>query len=488
MEIEEPVRFSRMDLAEKAFDKEFKKPGNILHGLMVFDQDNKIILKKGDEDHLKFMESEIFSTNLTFTNGKATFHGQNEMVIVNQVIDSGTKKTIAYVAMAWSKELWQEDTDKEIQLKSIFSLASVSFIIFIVLLMIQVIILKPLNAIKQQMIAISKGNTQIKLDYLDRTDEIGQMSQALRVFKDNIIANKKLEEEQKELELKAESLRKETIQNLANSFESRMQSIILTVLSAAGELEETAGQMNQSIDSSAKIIENVEKQAKNTSSHVEQVANVAYALYDSVSEISKQIHTSNALVSDSVEKVYVADAFATKLGKASEEVRKVIQLIADISSQINLLALNATIESARAGEAGKGFAVVANEVKNLANQTNKSVDEISKVIDDIGTVSIRITGALNDVRESVEKISNSSISIASAVEEQTVSTNGIASSAKEASYGTSNIYSDLSVIKQTSQGVNLSSGKVFEAARALSAQAEELKSQIQQFILEIRSS
>jgi methyl-accepting chemotaxis protein len=267
-----------------------------------------------------------------------------------------------------------------------------------------------------------------------------------------------------------------------------MQSIILTVLSAAGELEETAGQMNQSIDSSAKIIENVEKQAKNTSSHVEQVANVAYALYDSVSEISKQIHTSNALVSDSVEKVYVADAFATKLGKASEEVRKVIQLIADISSQINLLALNATIESARAGEAGKGFAVVANEVKNLANQTNKSVDEISKVIDDIGTVSIRITGALNDVRESVEKISNSSISIASAVEEQTVSTNGIASSAKEASYGTSNIYSDLSVIKQTSQGVNLSSGKVFEAARALSAQAEELKSQIQQFILEIRSS
>jgi methyl-accepting chemotaxis protein len=225
-----------------------------------------------------------------------------------------------------------------------------------------------------------------------------------------------------------------------------------------------------------------------TTNHVETVAMAARELYASVSEISGQVHKSNDFISESVRKAQVADEHANKLGVSSAKIKEVIQIIAEISSQINLLALNATIESARAGEAGKGFAVVANEVKNLANQTNKSVEEIAKVIDEMGSVSSDIITALGEIKSSVTLISESSVSIASAVEEQTVATNGIAKSAQEASLGAQQISAGLQVVNKSSSEVGSSSQQVLDAARDLSQQAENLNLKVHDFIEQIRYS
>ena len=70
----------------------------------------------------------------------------------------------------------------------------------------------------------------------------------------------------------------------------------------------------------------------------------------------------------------------------------IVQLIGDITGQINLLALNATIESARAGEAGRGFAVVASEVKNLANQAKQATDKIEQEIGNLNGISGDVVG------------------------------------------------------------------------------------------------
>ena len=72
----------------------------------------------------------------------------------------------------------------------------------------------------------------------------------------------------------------------------------------------------------------------------------------------------------------------------------IVQLIGDITGQINLLALNATIESARAGEAGRGFAVVASEVKNLANQAKQATDKIGQEIGNLNGISGDVVAAL----------------------------------------------------------------------------------------------
>ena len=97
---------------------------------------------------------------------------------------------------------------------------------------------------------------------------------------------------------------------------------------------------------------------------MELVAAGAEELNASVREISEAMIKSKETATDAVQRVEKADEQAKRLSSAAELMSGIVEIIGDITGQINLLALNATIESARAGDAGRGFAVVASEVKN----------------------------------------------------------------------------------------------------------------------------
>ena len=107
---------------------------------------------------------------------------------------------------------------------------------------------------------------------------------------------------------------------------------------------------------------------------IKSVAAGSEEMSASIREISQTMVKSREVVVAAVGQVESADAQATRLSAAADSMSRIIELISDITSQINLLALNATIESARAGEAGRGFAVVASEVKSLANQAKQATD------------------------------------------------------------------------------------------------------------------
>ena len=165
---------------------------------------------------------------------------------------------------------------------------------------------------------------------------------------------------------------------------------------------------------------------------MDHVAAGAEELNASVREISQAMTKSKDTAATAVNRVEAADQEAQRLSAAAESMRSIVQLIGDITGQINLLALNATIESARAGEAGRGFAVVASEVKNLANQAKQATDKIELEIGNLNGISGDVVGALSSIKKAIQDVSEYVNSTAAAVEEQSAVTSEMSTNMQRA--------------------------------------------------------
>jgi methyl-accepting chemotaxis protein len=165
---------------------------------------------------------------------------------------------------------------------------------------------------------------------------------------------------------------------------------------------------------------------------MESVAAGAEELNASVGEIADAMTRSRETASAAVERVEVADKQAQRLTSAAESMSTIVQLIGNITGQINLLALNATIESARAGEAGRGFAVVASEVKNLANQAKHAADQIEQEIGNLNGISGDVVAALDAIKGAIQSVSEYVSSTATAVKEQSAVTGEMSASMRRA--------------------------------------------------------
>jgi methyl-accepting chemotaxis protein len=195
----------------------------------------------------------------------------------------------------------------------------------------------------------------------------------------------------------------------------------------------------------------------------------------SIKEISRSMNEATRVARGAVATANSTNQTISRLGESSLEIGKVIKVITSIAQQTNLLALNATIEAARAGEAGKGFAVVANEVKELAKETARATEEISRKIETIQNDTQNAVKAIGEVGAIIGQINDISNSIASAIEEQTATTNEIGRHVQEAARGTANITGNISSVANIAADTARGAKEAQAAAQSLTEMAARMQ-------------
>ena len=153
-------------------------------------------------------------------------------------------------------------------------------------------------------------------------------------------------------------------------------------------------------------------------------------------------------------------------------------MINSIAEQTNLLALNATIEAARAGEAGKGFAVVANEVKELAKETSRATEDIVSRIEVIQNDTNEAVGAIGQVTEIINLISETQNAIASAVEQQSDMTSEISRNIAEVATGSSEIAQSVSNVADAAKSTSSVSDETLETSNSIESVASEVLTRV----------
>ena len=251
--------------------------------------------------------------------------------------------------------------------------------------------------------------------------------------------------------------------------------------SAAEELTATAQQMSANAEETSAQANVVSAASEQVNKNLQTVSAGTEEMGASIREIAKNATEAAKIATSAVKLAEQTNQTVTKLGDSSTEIGQVIEVITSIAQQTNLLALNATIEAARAGEAGKGFAVVANEVKELAKETAKATEDISRKIEGIQTDTKGAVDAIASITQVINEVNSISSTIATAVEEQNATTNEMARNLSEAARGSGEIVHNVAGVAEAAQNTTRGATDTQRAASELARMATSLRELVARF-------
>lgn len=255
----------------------------------------------------------------------------------------------------------------------------------------------------------------------------------------------------------------------------------VNLAAASEELTTVSHQMSANAEETSAQARVVSSATTQVSQNLQTVATGSEEMGASIKEIAKNATEAARVATSAVKVAETATNTVSKLGESSTEIGQVIKVITSIAQQTNLLALNATIEAARAGEAGKGFAVVANEVKELAKETAKATEDISRKIEAIQSDTKSAVEAIASISGVINQINDISNTIATAVEEQNATTNEMSRNVSEAAHGSGEITSNIAGVAQAAESTSHGAADTQKAAQQLVETSAELRRLVERF-------
>ncbi|MBF0334382.1 MAG: HAMP domain-containing protein, partial [Alphaproteobacteria bacterium] len=204
-------------------------------------------------------------------------------------------------------------------------------------------IVGPVRAMTGAMARLAGGDNAVEVPARDSTDEIGEMAQAVQIFKENAIKVVRMTAEQEEAKLRAAAEQRRAMTKMADDFEASVKGVVQTVASAATQMNDNAEAMSSVAEETNRQSTAVAAAADEASSNVQTVASAAEELSSSISEISRQVAQAAQVSTQAVEQAERTNQIVTSLADTAQRIGEVVGLINDIASQTNLLALNATL-------------------------------------------------------------------------------------------------------------------------------------------------
>ncbi len=349
-------------------------------------------------------------------------------------------------------------------------------------------VIKPLITLTELMRDYSEGRYRLEVPYTDLKNQMGSLARKVKIFKDEVMHVQELEKEQKELKEYNDLARKNLLNNLSREFDHKVSKIVGLVNESAGAMEVTSNAMVSFADSKINLLNELQEESSKASANVNAVSETARGLANSIEQISSQVSRSSTMTKEAVKRAEHANAVILSLSEGTTRVSAVVDMISEITEQINLLALNATIEAVRAGEMGKGFVVVAGEVKNLATETARATEDIYSVISSLVSETNSAVASIKEITQTINEINIISVELSKSIAEQDLSTRKIAHNIEESAIHTNKAAANVESVSEAAQKTGESAKLMLQACAILNKHSHTLDEEVSGFVNVLKSA